>query len=130
MVALPHGVVRGAAEIDQHLLLRAEISEQIDSRESEIEKRTFEIALQKKYTTLFLPLIITLFTAPFALSLSRKGKVITIGYAVGIWLLFMGITNVFEQFGQNGFLSPNIAVWGPILLFAILGAFLLTKVKT
>lgn len=108
----------------------SETREQIESRESEIEKRTFQIALQKKYTTLFLPLIITLFTAPFALSLSRKGKVITIGYAVGIWLLFMGITNVFEQFGQNGFLSPNIAVWSPILLFAVLGAFLLTKVKT
>ncbi len=111
-------------------LSASETREQIESRESEIEKRTFQIALQKKYTTLFLPLIITLFTAPFALSLSRKGKVITIGYAVGIWLLFMGITNVFEQFGQNGFLSPNIAVWSPILLFATLGAFLLTKVKT
>ncbi len=108
----------------------AQTREQIASRESEIEKRTFEIALQKKYTTIFLPLIITLFTAPFALSLSRKGKVLTIGYAVGVWLLFMGITNVFEQFGQNGLLSPNFAVWSPIFFFAIFGAFLLTKVKT
>jgi LPS export ABC transporter permease LptG len=116
-------------EKPNHLTI-SETREQIKNRESEVEKRIFEIALEKKYTTLFLPLIITFFTAPFALSLSRKGKVMTIGYAVGIWLLFMGVTNVFDQFGQNGFLSPAIAVWSPIFLFAILGAYLLTKVKT
>ena len=54
-----------------------EIAEQIKTVESESEKRLFAVSLQKKYTTLFLPLIITLFTAPFALSLNRKGKVVT-----------------------------------------------------
>ncbi len=111
-------------------LSSAETREQIDLRESEVEKRVFQIALQKKYLTLLLPLVVMLFTAPFALSLSRKGKAMTVGYAVGIWLLFMGITSVFDQLGQNGYISPEIAVWSPVLLFAILGAYLLTKVKT
>ena len=102
----------------------------MDNSESEIEQRSFSVALQKKYTTLFLPFIIALFTAPFALSLSRKGKVVTIGYAVGLWLLFMGITAAFEQFGLNGFLSPAFAVWTPLMLFAMLGVYLLSKVKT
>jgi len=104
--------------------------EQIAHSESELERRTFEVALEKKYTTLFLPFIIALFTAPFALSLSRKGKVITVGYAVGLWLLFMGITNVFEQFGLNGFLAPAFAVWTPLMLFSMMGIYLLSKVKT
>ncbi|MBA2620648.1 MAG: LptF/LptG family permease [Acidobacteria bacterium] len=96
----------------------------------EAERRTIEVALQKKYATPFLPFVITLFTAPFALSLSRKGKALTVGYSIGIWLLFIGGGSAFEQFGQNDFISPVLAVWSPIVFFTILGAYLLTKVKT
>lgn len=116
-------------EKPSHLTTR-ETKEQIKRSESESEQINYEVALEKKKTTPFLPFVIALFTAPFALSLSRKGKVLTIGYAVAIWLLFMGVTGTFEQFGLNGFVAPKIAVWSPIFLFAILGAYLLTKVKT
>ena len=111
-------------------LSSGETKEQIKNTESESERRSFEMALEKKRTTPFLPFIITLFTAPFALSLSRKGKVMTVGYAVGVWLLFMGITSTFDQFGLNGFVSPEVAVWSPPILFSLLGIYLLSKVKT
>ena len=107
-----------------------ETKAQIVNSESDVEKRSFAVALQKKYTTPFLPFIIALFTAPFALSLSRKGKVATIGYAVGLWLLFMGVTSTFEQVGLNGSLPPAMAVWSPLMLFSMLGIYLLSKVKT
>jgi lipopolysaccharide export LptBFGC system permease protein LptF len=107
-----------------------EIKEQINKTESETEQRNFEVALEKKYTTMFLPFVITLFTAPFALSISRKGRVITVGYAVGVWLLFMVVTNTFEQFGLNGYIASRFAVWSPLFLFSIIGAFLLSKVRT
>jgi LPS export ABC transporter permease LptF/LPS export ABC transporter permease LptG len=102
----------------------------IENNDSDSETRSYKIALQKKYTIPFLPFVITLFTAPFALSLSRKGRVVTIGYAVGMWLLFIGINSVFEQFGLNNFISPDMAIWSPIVLFSILGVFLLSKIKT
>lgn len=108
----------------------SETREQIDNTESNLEKRNYQVALEKKYTTVILPFIITLFTAPFALSLNRKGKVITIGYAVALWLLFMGVTNTFEQLGLAGFITPPIAVWAPLLLFSMLGVFLISKIKT
>ncbi|HEY0427846.1 MAG TPA: LptF/LptG family permease [Pyrinomonadaceae bacterium] len=108
----------------------AETREQIQISRSEIEQRNYEVALEKKYTTLVLPFVITLFTTPFALSLSRKGRVITVGYAIGIWLLFMGLTSTFEQFGLNGVISAKIAVWSPLLLFSMIGLFLISKVKT
>jgi LPS export ABC transporter permease LptF len=107
-----------------------ETKEQIQISQSEVERRNYEVALDKKYTTIFLPFVITLFTAPFALSLSRKGRVVTVGYAIGIWLLFMGITSAFEQFGLNGVIAPQIAVWSPLLLFSMIGIFLLSKVRT
>lgn len=111
-------------------LTTEELKEIIKTTESESEKRAYSIALQKRYATPFLPLIITLFTAPFALTLSRKGKVITIGYAVGVWLVFMGISSVFEQYGLSGALDPIVSVWSPLVIFSFIGAFILTKVKT
>lgn len=107
-----------------------ETREKLANSTSESGARLYAVALQKKYSTPFLPFIITLFTAPFALTLSRKGNVITIGYAVALWLLFMGTTNVFEQFGISGLLDPAIAVWSPLVAFAVLGLMLVSRVRT
>lgn len=111
-------------------LSSGELREQIEVSDSEIERRGFQVALEKRYSTLFLPLIIALFTAPFALSLSRKGKVVTVGYAVGLWLLFMGVTAAFEQLGLGGTLSPLLSIWGPLAIFALIGVYLLSRVRT
>ena len=117
------------SEKPSHLTIR-QTKEQLANTESDSERRNFATAFEKKYTTLFLPLVITLFTAPFALSLSRKGRVVTVGYAVGVWLLYMGVTSTFEQFGLNGSLSPAVAVWSPLFLFSILGVFLISRIRT
>lgn len=106
------------------------IKEQIVNSDSDLDRRNLSVALEKKYATLFLPFIIALFTAPFALSLNRKGKAVTIGYAVGLWLLFTGTSSIFEQFGLNGFLTPTFAIWSPLLIFAMFGVYLLSKVRT
>jgi lipopolysaccharide export LptBFGC system permease protein LptF len=111
-------------------LSSSETVEKINKTESDDARRNLEVALEKKYSTLILPFIITLFTAPFALSLSRKSKVITVGYAVGFWLMFMGIGNFFEQLGLNGYISPTIAVWSPLLLFSVAGIYFLSKIRT
>lgn len=107
-----------------------ETYERIENSESDLERRSFQVSLQRKWATLILPFVIALFTAPFALSLDRKGKAATVGYAVGIWLVFMAITSSFEQLGMSGFIGPSLAVWAPLLFFAMLGVYLLSKVKT
>lgn len=107
-----------------------ETERRLELAESGTERRTYAISLQKKYTTLFIPLVVILFTAPFALSLGRKGNVLTIGYAIGFWLLFMGIVSIFEQFGQSGYLPPALAVWSPLILFTVIGLYMLTRVRT
>ncbi len=107
-----------------------QLKRQIASAESELERRNLTVGLEKKYTTLFLPFIMALFTAPFSLSLSRKGKAATVGYAVGLWLLFTGTSTILEQLGLNGLLSPQLAVWSPLVIFSLLGVYLLSKVRT
>jgi LPS export ABC transporter permease LptG len=108
----------------------ATLRRQMAAAESDLERRNIAVALQQKYATLFLPLAIALFTAPFSLSLSRKGKAWTVGYAVGLWLLFTGMSSIFAQLGLNGYLSPALAVWSPPAIFAFLGVYLLTRVRT
>ncbi len=108
----------------------SETKEQLRSSEADLERRSFAIAIEKKYTTLVLPFVIALFTAPFALSLSRKGKVVTVGYAIGLWLLFMGLTSTFMQFGLSGSLPTSFAVWAPPILFSMLGIYLISRVRT
>jgi lipopolysaccharide export LptBFGC system permease protein LptF len=107
-----------------------ELRREIASSESDAARRNFAVALEKRFSTLFLPLVIALFTAPFALSLHRSGRVVTVGYAIGLWLVYTGITYLLEEFGLNGFLSPTIAVYSPLAIFTMLGVFLLSKVRT
>lgn len=107
-----------------------ELERQIGSADSEVERRNLTVAYEKKYTTLFLPFVMALFTAPFSLSLSRKGKAATVGYAVGLWLLFTGTSGVFEQLGLNGLLAPSLSVWSPLVIFSLFGIYLLSKVRT
>ena len=107
-----------------------EVRSRILSSESDVERDLFAVALERKWATIVLPFVIALFTAPFALSLNRKGKAATVGYAVGLWLFFMAVTSVFEQFGLNGTLLPTIAVWTPLILFGMLGIYLLSRVRT
>ncbi|HTH37128.1 MAG TPA: LptF/LptG family permease [Pyrinomonadaceae bacterium] len=107
-----------------------EIKERIANSDSDAERRSFAIALEKKYATPFLPFIIALFTAPFALSLSKTGKAATTGYAVGYWLTFLAVTSVFEQLGLSDTLPAALAVWGPLFLFVTLGVFMLSRVRT
>ena len=107
-----------------------ELKRQIAAADSELERRNLTVGLEKKYTTLFLPFVMALFTSPFSLSLSRKGKAATVGYAVGLWLLFTGTSNVFEQLGLNGLLSPPLAMWSPLVIFSLVGIYLLSKVRT
>ncbi|MGI8883302.1 MAG: LptF/LptG family permease [Pyrinomonadaceae bacterium] len=47
-----------------------------------------------------------------------------------MWLLFIGMMSIFEQFGLNGYISPFFAVWSPLFAFSLFGVYLLTKVKT
>ena len=108
----------------------SELKAQIAAADSDLDQRNLTVALEKKYTTLFLPFVLGLFTAPFSLSLSRKGNAATVGYAIGLWLLFTGTSNIFEQLGLNGILAPTMAIWSPLVLFSLFGVYLLSKVRT
>jgi lipopolysaccharide export LptBFGC system permease protein LptF len=106
------------------------LRQQLAAASSDTEQHELAVSIQRRYSTAILPFIIALFTAPFSLSLDRKGKALTVGYAIGLWLIFTSTSKAFEQLGSNGYVPPAIAVWAPLVVFAFLGIYLLSRVRT
>lgn len=108
----------------------ANLRSRLERTDSNIERRTLSVALERKYTSITLPMVIALLAIPFGIAIERRNRVTQIAYAVGLWLVFVVFSSVFEQFGLNGMLHPAIAVWSPVVLFAILGSYLISRIRT
>lgn len=107
-----------------------QLKQMLNESASEIEKRKVTVELERRNTIFFLPMLVMLLTIPFALTLNRRGKVVSVGFAVGLWLIYLGSVNMFENFGFNGSLHPQVSAWSPIFLFGLFGSYLLTKLKS
>jgi len=108
----------------------SETRKRISTSISDAARRSYSVSYYKKYGTLLISFIIVLFTAPFALSIHRTGNVITIAYAAGLWLLFMGAITVFSQLGSSGMLPASMAVGAPLLIFSLIGMSMLSRIRT
>lgn len=107
-----------------------ELSESIDATENESIAASRRYEYDRRWTTLVLPLVMLLFAAPFAISMTRTGKVAMAGYAVAIWLLFTGFSNLFGQLAVSGTIPTSLGAWFPPILFSLIGVFLLGRVRT
>ena len=88
------------------------------------------MALQRKYAEPHTAWIMALFGIPLALAFGRRSAVAALSSAVAIGLAYWGVTGIFQQLGEYGLLSPTVAAWSPLLLFAALGVYLLTRMRT
>jgi LPS export ABC transporter permease LptG len=91
---------------------------------------TFEVALQKKYTGAFGVMVMALIGMPLALSYGRKSAIIALCLAIALGLVFWAASGGFQQMGEYGLLSPIVAVWSPIIIFAAIGLYLLARART
>lgn len=108
----------------------ADMRLQLSKATSDSVQRSIEVPLYRRYTTLFLPLVVALFAAPLTVTMLPRGRISGLVAAVGLWLLFIGSITVLEQFGLNGQLGPQTAVWAPLIIFSLIGVFLISRVKT
>ena len=88
------------------------------------------IALQRKYAEPHASWIMALFGIPLALSFGRRGAIIALCSAIGISLAYWGAVGGFQMLGEYGVLSPTLAAWFPLLIFAMLGVYFLTRART
>jgi lipopolysaccharide export system permease protein len=74
--------------------------------------------------------IILLFAAPLATSTQRGGAAWGIGVSLLTTVIFLVLVNLMRGFGGKGIISPELAAWIPSMVFGVIGATLLWRVRT
>ena len=76
-----------------------------------------ETERQAKLATPFVTLIMCLLGMPFAISLRRKSKILNIIASMVIAFTFWWLISMITSIGENGYINPYLAGWGPVLFF-------------
>jgi lipopolysaccharide export system permease protein len=85
------------------------------------------VDLHYKISFSFIPLIIILIGAPFALVTTRGGVLIGIGMSVAIGLLYYAFIAMSLAFGKAGLLPPVVAAWLGNIIFTAIGIHLVNR---
>jgi lipopolysaccharide export system permease protein len=74
--------------------------------------------------------IIALFGAPLATSTQRGGAAYGVGVSLATTVVFLMLIQLTKAVGGKGLIPPEVAAWLPNMLFAVMGAYLLARVRT
>jgi LPS export ABC transporter permease LptG len=85
------------------------------------------------YSKIALPIVsfvMSLVALPFAFRLGRRGALYSVGLAVVLGMVFLGVFAFFQTMGETATFPAAVAVWSPSLLFALLSGYLFLGVRT
>jgi LPS export ABC transporter permease LptG/LPS export ABC transporter permease LptF len=94
------------------------------------ETTRFRVYLNSKLSFPLVSVIMTLLAIPFAFSMGKRGALVGLGLSIVIAMVYWGALGVFKSLGYVNFLSPFLASWGPNLIFAPVGLYLLFRLRT
>jgi lipopolysaccharide export system permease protein len=89
-----------------------------------------QVQLEDKIALPVASLIMSLVALPFAFRLGRQGALYGIGVSLVLGIAFMAIYAFFTKLGEAGALPPQVAVWSPAAVFALLSGYLFLGVRT
>lgn len=93
-------------------------------KEKGINSNKLEITLYFKFASAVSVIILILVLYPMSINFSRNYSIIkNASVTFSIYLTFVLVQHTFLSFGNNGILSPIIAVFLPIILFFFIGIF-------
>ena len=78
----------------------------------------------------FTCIIIMMFGAPLATSNQRGGAAYGAGVSLGTTVVFLMLVQLTQAIGDKGIVLPELAAWLPGILFGVVGAVLLLRVRT
>ena len=101
-----------------------------DLRQSGFDTIKLQVQLENKISVPAITLVMAILAVPFAVSMGKRGGLIGIATAIGVGIVYLGVSNLFSSMGEISTLPPLLAAWSPDLLFGIAGTYLLLRTPT
>ncbi len=85
----------------------------------------FETQLAFRYSSGWICLVVALFGAPLSVVFNRRGIISSVATAIGLFFVLWTSTQIFMALGKGARLDPLVATWLPIIVFGVIGLWLL-----
>lgn len=89
-----------------------------------------QVQLYRKFSVPLFALIMALIAAPFSFLVGNRGAMTGIGVSLGVGIAYQATDALFQALGNVGLLTPVIAAWSPDVIFALVGMYLLLRMRT
>jgi LPS export ABC transporter permease LptF len=99
-------------------------------RDRGVDVADLAVALEKKRSEPFVPLVMALVGVPLAFAFGRKSAVAALAAAVVVGVIFWGASSLLQQAASYGLMAPKVAAWAPPGIFAALGMLFLSRAPT
>jgi LPS export ABC transporter permease LptG/LPS export ABC transporter permease LptF len=109
---------------------------QLDHYIKDLQQSGFEgtvklqVRLYRKFAVPLFVLMMAMIAIPFGFLVGNRGAMAGVGLSIGIAVGYLGIGQLFEKLGDAGQLGPVTAAWGPDVVFALAGAYLLLRMRS
>lgn len=91
--------------------------------------RELLVELYEKLSIPFTLLIVTIFAISFGGRISKGGALSSVGYSLGLYFAYYGLSAFLMAMGKLGTILPFLAVWTPQVLFGAVSIYLLRKTR-
>ena len=101
-----------------------------DLQQSGFDVVRLRVQLHKKFAFPVITFIMAVLAIPFSLSTGRKGALTGVAVAIGIAVVYLVTSGLFEAMGNANQLPAALAAWAPDIIFGMAGGYLVLKVPT
>ena len=89
-----------------------------------------QVRFYRKFSVPLFALIMAMLAVPFSFLVGNHGAMAGIGMSLGVMIAYEGISVLFEKMGDVGQLPPALAAWSPDAIFALIGLYLLLRMRS